>query len=72
MTYVYTWMYANVMKKPITKASKRIKIAVYLDPEQKVALEELSERTRVPWADYVREGVDVVLAKYTTRKGSRK
>lgn len=46
---------------------KRIKVAVYLDPTQKAALEKLAERTRVPWATYVRQGVDMVLAKYKKR-----
>lgn len=43
---------------------KRITTTVYLDPEQKAALDELSKITRVPAAEYVREGVDMVLARY--------
>ncbi len=42
----------------------RTRVNVYLDPEQKAALERLTEATRVPWSEYVREGVDWVLAKY--------
>lgn len=61
---VYTWAYIDA----VTKApKKRIKVAVYLDPKQKAALEKLTERTRVPWATYVREGVNMVLAKYKRR-----
>jgi hypothetical protein len=52
---------------------KRVKVAVYLDPKQKVALETLSERTRVPWAEYVREGVDMALERYKKQlRGTRK
>lgn len=56
----------------MTKAkttSKRIKIAVYLDPRQKAALGKLSEQTRVPWAEYVREAVDDLLRKYKRKAG---
>jgi hypothetical protein len=52
-----------------SKDQKRIKVAVYLDPKQKAELEKLTEQTRVPWAEYVREGVDLVLARYRKRKG---
>jgi hypothetical protein len=45
-------------------ADRRIRTNVYLDAEQKAALERLTEATRVPWAEYVREGVDLVLKKY--------
>lgn len=49
-------------KKP--KSPARVKVAVYLEEAQKEQLDALSERTRVPWAEYVREGVDEVLARY--------
>lgn len=52
------------MSKRAKKPSKRHRTNIYLDQEQKEALEKLTETTRVPWAEYVREGVDVVLAKY--------
>jgi len=50
---------------------KRIKTAIYFDPEQKAALEALSKQTRVPWATYVREGIDMVLAKYRKKGGTK-
>jgi hypothetical protein len=57
---------------PQAKTPKRIKVAVYLDVTQKGALEKLSEKTRVRWAEYVREGVDMVLMKYRNkRKGNK-
>lgn len=55
------------MKKKSTKKPKgrgRVKVAVYLEQAQKEQLDALSERTRVPWAEYVREGVEEVLARY--------
>ncbi len=39
-------------------------MTVYVDPDQKAALDKLSKVTRVPTAEYIREGVDTVLAKY--------
>ncbi len=47
------------------KPSKgRIRVNFYLEPEQKDALERLTKVTRVPWSEYVREGVDMVLDRY--------
>lgn len=66
-------MYIGIMTKAKTTSKKRIKIAVYLDPEQKAALGKLSEQTRVPWAEYVREAVDDLLKKYNQQlKGKAK
>ena len=43
---------------------RKFTTTVYLFPEQDQALKSLSERTRVVVAEYIREGVDLVLAKY--------
>jgi len=43
---------------------KKIPTTVYLTPEQTEALRELHERTKVPVAEYVREGVDLVLERH--------
>ena len=45
-------------------ARKKISTTVYLTQEQTEALKSLSERTRVPFSVYVREGIDLVLSKY--------
>jgi predicted DNA-binding protein len=37
---------------------------VYLEPEQHRKLKALQERTRVPMAAYIREGIDLVLTRY--------
>lgn len=61
-------------KRPVTMATKRKRgdsrerlikkqMAIYLDPEQAEALAKLSAKTRVPQQVYLREGLDIVLAK---------
>jgi hypothetical protein len=52
-----------------SKASSKLrlqKLAVqaYLDKPQAAELKALSVRTRVPQQVYIREGIDMVLAKY--------
>jgi predicted DNA-binding protein len=48
-----------------TKRRERKKmISLHLDPRTVVALQALSARTRVPQATYMREGIDLVLARY--------
>ena len=42
---------------------KRVFTGVYFDRPQHDALRELSDRTRVPLAAYLREAVDMLLAK---------
>jgi hypothetical protein len=44
-------------------------MALYLDQPKAEALRKLSAQTRVPMQVYLREGVDLVLAKY--RGGKR-
>lgn len=46
---------------------KKVSTTVYLNAEQVAALRDLSARTRVPIAEYVREGVDAVLAAARAR-----
>jgi predicted DNA-binding protein len=52
----------------MTMKGKREQVAVYLDPQQIERLRRLNKTTRVPTAEYIREGVDMVLAKYRKRK----
>ena len=56
-------MYTYTMPRP-KKPKPRIRTNIYLDADQKEALERLSESTRVKVAEYVREGVDLVLERY--------
>ena len=46
---------------------KKVNTTVYLEPEQVERLAELSSRTGVPQAVYVREGLDLVLAKHADK-----
>ena len=50
-----------------TMKGKQVITNVYLDPEVFAALKRLAERTDIPMAHYLRQGVDHVLAKYGER-----
>ena len=43
---------------------RKVSTTVYLTAEQFEGLRALHENTRVPVAEYVREGVDLVLARH--------
>jgi predicted DNA-binding protein len=45
-------------------ARKKISTTVYITPEQSERLKLLHERTRVPVAEYIRQGIDMVLDHY--------
>ncbi len=45
-------------------ARKKISTTVYITPEQNERLKILHERTKVPVAEYIRQGIDLVLDKY--------
>lgn len=45
-------------------ARKKISTTVYITPEQDASLKKLHERTRVPVAEYIRQGIDMVLDRY--------
>jgi predicted DNA-binding protein len=45
-------------------ARKKISTTVYITPEQNERLKVLNERTKVPVAEYIRQGIDLVLDKY--------
>lgn len=45
-------------------ARKKLSTTIYIEPEQDVRLKLLHARTKVPIAVYIREGIDLVLAKY--------
>jgi hypothetical protein len=54
----------NVTPEP-QMARKKISTTVYFTPEQTEQLRLLNERTKVPVAVYIREGIDLVLQKYS-------
>jgi len=43
---------------------KKVLRSIYLDIEQIEKIKKLSEKTKVPQAVYVREGLDLLLHKY--------
>jgi hypothetical protein len=43
---------------------KKISTTVYITPEQNQHLKELNQKTKVPIAEYIREGIDLVLEKH--------
>ena len=43
---------------------KKVSTTVYITPEQDERLKELHGRTKVPVAEYIRQGIDLVLDKY--------
>ena len=47
-----------------TMARKKISTTVYITPEQNDQLKLLHERTKVPVAVYIREGIDLVLERH--------
>jgi len=44
---------------------KKVSTTVYLTAEQVYALKALHERTRVPIAEFIRMGIDLILEKYS-------
>jgi hypothetical protein len=43
---------------------KKISTTVYITPEQDAALKVLNAKTKVPVAEYIRQGIELVLEKY--------
>ena len=46
---------------------KKISTTVYITPEQNERLKALHDRTKVPVAEYIRQGIDLVLEKYSDK-----
>ena len=44
--------------------SKKITTTIYISEDQQRLLKELNRRSKVPVAEYIREGIDLVLKKY--------
>ncbi len=45
-------------------ARKKISTTIYITPEQNEALKLLNHKTKVPVAEYIRQGIDLVLERY--------
>jgi len=48
--------------------TKRHQQAIYLDHDKAALLDKLSEETRIPKQEYLREAVDILLVKYKRLK----
>ncbi|MGZ6076413.1 MAG: ribbon-helix-helix domain-containing protein [Myxococcaceae bacterium] len=46
---------------------KKLSTTIYITPEQNAQLKLLNEKTKVPVAEYIRQGIDLVLEKYRSR-----
>lgn len=46
---------------------KKVSTTIYVEPEQLELLKMLNERTKVPMAEYIREGIDLVLQKHADK-----
>ena len=46
---------------------KKISTTIYITPEQNERLKALNAKTKVPVAEYIRQGIDLVLEKYKTQ-----
>ena len=47
-------------------ARKKISTTIYITEEQDQKLKELSKRTKVPVSVYIREGIDLIIDRYST------
>lgn len=45
-------------------ARKKISTTIYITPEQNEQLKELNQKTKVPVAEYIRQGIDLILEKH--------
>jgi hypothetical protein len=48
-------------------ARKKISTTIYITPEQNDLLKVLNQKTKVPVAEYIRQGIDMVLEKHKTQ-----
>ncbi|MEK7705593.1 MAG: ribbon-helix-helix domain-containing protein [Myxococcota bacterium] len=48
-------------------AEKKVSTTVYITREQAQRLKELHARTKVPIAEYIREGIDLVLRRHADK-----
>ena len=51
----------------VAMGRKKITTTVYITPEQDELLKLLNQKTKVPVAEYIRQGIDLVLDKYQSQ-----
>ena len=52
------------VRSPVAMPRKKLSTTIYITPEQNAQLKLLNEKTKVPVAEYIRQGIDLVLEKY--------
>ena len=52
------------IERQAAMARKKISTTIYITPEQNESLKLLHERTKVPVAVFIREGIDLVLKRH--------
>jgi predicted DNA-binding protein len=45
-------------------ARKKISTTIYITPEQSERLKQLHDKTKVPVAEYIRQGIDLILERH--------
>ncbi len=48
---------------------KKISTTIYIRPEQDARLKELQRQTKVPVAEFIRQGIDKILAEHREKFG---
>ena len=54
-----------MMEETMTTKRKKISTTVYITEEQSEQLKQLHEKTKVPVAEYIRQGIDLILDKHS-------
>jgi len=52
------------LRRVLDKMRKKISTTVYITEEQNEKLKALNKKTKVPVAEYIRQGIDLVLQQY--------
>lgn len=49
--------------------AKKVSTTIYITPEQQQLLKYLNEKTKVPVAEYIRQGIDMIIDKVEMEHG---
>lgn len=51
---------------------RKVSTTIYITEEQNEALKRLNEQTKVPVAEYIRQGIDLILARHSELAGAQR
>jgi hypothetical protein len=51
---------------------RKVSTTIYITEEQNEALKRLNEQTKVPVAEYIRQGIDLILARHQEQMGAQR